>query len=274
MRQIYHIANRELKVGFRNPWAYSFMALFALFMLCLLLIQAQGYTEGYSGMTGTMLNLILYLLPLMTLLLGSFSLTAEKEEGSWALLSTYPLSTPAFLAGKYAGVAIVLLVIVTLGFGITGAAGWLASAGFDFHTYMVLLFFSCSIVLFFLAIAMLVGTLARNRWQALTIDVAIWFFAIIGWPPLLIAALGFLPYYAIKPAISALVFVNPAELARLFTVIKLGGGSILGPEYYEWVNWIKQPGGVWGYFLVSIVWIGALYLLSLLIWQRRRRSHV
>ncbi|HZG80209.1 MAG TPA: ABC transporter permease, partial [Brevibacillus sp.] len=82
---MYHIARRELKMGFRNPWSYSFLALFTLFTLALMVIQSRSYLEGYTYTTGTMLTLVLYLLPLMTILLSSFSLTAEKEEGSWQL---------------------------------------------------------------------------------------------------------------------------------------------------------------------------------------------
>lgn len=270
MIQTMHIAIREVKLGFRNPWAYSFMGLFALFMLCLLLINAQGYVQGYSGTTGTTLNLILYLLPLMSLLLGSFSLTAEKEDGSWELLSVYPISTWSFIIGKYIGLVIVLLVIVSIGFGVVGLLGLVAGFGFGLQTYLQLLAFSCSIALFFLAISLLIGTLAKNRWQALTIAVAIWFFAIIGWPPLLIAALGFMPYPVIKPAVTMLTFLNPAELSRLFTVVKLGGGAILGPEYYEWIKWIRQPAGNFGFLGTTVVWIVSVIAFSQLIWERRR----
>jgi len=268
--QTMHFAIREVKLGFRNPWAYSFMGLFAVFMLCLLLINAQGYVQGYSGITGTTLNLILYLLPLMSLLLGSFSLTAEKEDGSWELLSVYPISTWSFIFGKYIGLAALMLVIVFVGFGVAGLLGLIAGTGFGLQTYLQLLTFSCSVSSFFLAIAVLVGTLAKNRWQALTIGVAIWFFAIIGWPPLLIAALGFMPYPMIKPAVSMLTFLNPAELSRLFTVVKLGGGAILGPEYYQWIKWIRQPAGTWGFIVIAAVWIGSINSAAQFIWERRR----
>lgn len=270
MIQTVHFAIREVKLGFRNPWSYSFMGLFTLFMLCLLLINAQGYIQGYSGITGTTLNLILYLLPLMSLLLGSFSLTSEKEDGSWELLSTYPISTWSFIIGKYIGLVVVLLVIVSIGFGAASLLGLAAGSGFGLQTYLQLLAFSTSVALFFLAIALLVGTLANNRWQALTIGVSIWFFAIIGWPPLLIATLGFLPYPMIKPAVTVLTFLNPAELSRLFTVVKLGGGAILGPEYYEWIKWIKQPAGSIGFVATAVAWIGTAIAASQLIWERRR----
>lgn len=270
MNEIRYVASREMKIGFRNPWAYSFTALFALFMLAMLLINAQGYVQGYSGSSSTMLNLTLYLLPLIALMLGAFSLTGEKEEGNWELLSTYPLGTWSFLTGKYVGLATVLLAIVAFGFGLSGAAGWLLGSGFDFATYRQLIVFAASLSLFYLGVALLVGTIARNRWQALTISIGIWFFTVIAWPSLLIAVLGMMPYPWIKPAVTTLTFFNPAELTRLFTVVKLGGGSTLGPEYYDWMVWIRSPWGTPAFLGVLLIWICLALTAAYSLWERGR----
>ncbi|CAG7629520.1 hypothetical protein PAESOLCIP111_03111 [Paenibacillus solanacearum] len=267
---ILHISLRELRVGFRNPWAYSFMGLFTVFSLSLLVMNTQSYTTGYSSTTSSMLNLILYLIPLMTLLLGSFSLTSEKEEGSWQLLSTYPVSTLSFIAGKYVGLSAVLLTIISFGYGVTGMAGAIAGSGLEPGTFGLFIVFSAGLVLLFLAVALCIGTLARNRWQALTFAVAVWFFAIIGWPTLLIAMLSLMPYLWIKPLLTALTMFNPAELVRLFVVIKLGGGAALGPEYYDWIRWMQQPSGTWAFAALSIVWIGAAAWFACWIWERGR----
>lgn len=272
MKTVAVVAARELKAGFRNPWAYAFMALFAIFMLSLLLIQSQNYIEGYSGATGTLLNLILYLLPLMTLAMGAFSLTGEKEDGSWELLTTYPLSTLSFVAGKYAGLAAVMLTITAMGFGAAGLAGWAAGSGFSPAAFGQLFLFSASLTLLFLAVAMLIGTLSRNRWQALTIVVAVWFFLIIAWQPVLVAVLGAMPYLWIKPALTALTLLNPAELARLFTVVKLGGGAMLGPEYYQWIGWIRGPAGNWGFAGAAALWIGCSLFIACWFWERGRKG--
>lgn len=117
---------------------------------------------------------------------------------------------------------------------------------------------------------MLIGTLARNRWQALTIAVGVWFFTVIAWPSLLIAMLGMMPYLWIKPAITTLTFLNPAELTRLFTVVKLGGGSTLGPEYYKWMMWIRSPWGTPVFAGVMLVWIGAALAAAYGLWERGR----
>ncbi|MFC4601306.1 ABC transporter permease [Cohnella hongkongensis] len=265
------VAMREIRIGFRNPWSYSFMALFSVFSFSLLLMNASGVADGYSGVTGSMISLILYLLPLMTLLLGSFSLTAEKEEGSWQLLATYPLGTVSYIVGKYAGLAVVLLTIVAFGYGGMGAIGAVVGTGFSLNTYLLFLAFSAGLVLLFLAISMIVGSLSRNRWQAMTICVALWFFLVIGWSTILIALLGSLPYLWIKPALLILTFLNPAELVRLFVVIRLGGGAVLGPEYFEWVGWASSSGGTLIFLGGCAAMIGLSGALVCWIWERRRR---
>lgn len=267
---LFHIARREIKLGFRNPWSYSFLALFTVFTLLLLLIGAQSSGSGYTSTTGSMLNLILYLLPLMTLLIGSFSLTAEKEEGSWQLISTYPLRTLSFISGKYIGLTLVLAAIICFAYGVSGVAGAAVGNGFDLKTLGLFVVFSLLLVLLYLAVALLIGTAASNRWQALTFAVAFWFFTVIGWPTLLIAILGFLPYLWIKPALVALTFLNPAELVRLFVVVKLGGGSILGPEYYQWVEVMQKPFGSLLFAGVCLLWIAAAGGIAAWAWERGR----
>ncbi|TDQ34615.1 ABC transporter permease [Aureibacillus halotolerans] len=271
MTQIGVIVARELKLGFRNPWAYSFLVVFSLFMLSLTLINAQGYVQGYSGASSTMMNLTLYLLPLMTLMLGSFSLTAEKEEGSWSLLSTYPLTTTAFITGKYIGIAIVLLTIVSIGYGIAGIAGSMAGAAWSLDVYLLLFSFSLILTLLYLAVAFLFGALVSNRWQALTLSISIWFFSVVGWPALLISVLSFLPYGWVQPVISVVTIFNPAEFARLFAVIKLGGGSALGPEYYQWVQWVQGTKGTIAALVFFLTWMMITLECSKILWGRRGR---
>ena len=265
-----HIALREIKTGFRNPWAYSFLALFALFSLALLLIQTKNIAAGYSATTAAMLNLILYLLPLMTLIIGSFSLTAEKEDGGWELFAAYPVGTIAFIFGKFAGTAAVLLTIIAFGFGLTGLLGAAFGRGLDAAAFGMFLAFSVGLVLLYLAVALMIGTVAENRWQAMTVSVAVWFFTIVAWPALLIAGLGLLPYPWVKPAISALTIFNPAELIRLFTMINLGGGAAIGPEYYHWISWAQHPAGTAAFAAICLAWIGAALAFALLVWERRR----
>lgn len=265
-----YVANREIKLGFRNPWAYSFLILFCMFGLSLLVLNAQNVVEGFSGTTGSLLNLILYLLPLMALFIGSFSLTSEREDGAWQLLSTYPLRTSSFVIGKYLGLCCVLITIVFFGYGLMGVVSGFMGNALDLLTYGLFTMFSAGLVCMFVGVALLIGSICSNRWQALTISVSVWFFLVIAWPAMLIAILGFVPYAWVQPLLSVLTMLNPAELVRLFVVIKLGGGSILGPEYYRWVFWIQKPGGTAMFMIALCIWIALSMLIVHRIWERRR----
>lgn len=264
------IAKREVKLGFRNPWAYSFLALFTFFTLAILLTQAQAGMDGYTYAAGSLLNLVLYLLPLMTLLLGSFAVTAEREEGGWPLLATYSLSSFELLLGKYAGLCAVLLAIVSFSFGLSGVLGGVIGKHVSLPTLMFFYCSSLALVFIFLGIAVFIGALAKNRWQALTIGVGIWFVLVLAWPTLLIAVLGLLPYPLIKPAVQVLSFLNPAEMVRIFAVIRMGGGASFGPEYYQWVSWLKGWGGLAGFAGAALLWIAAALAAGTAIWERRR----
>lgn len=266
------VAKREMKLGYRNPWSYTFLLLFSFFSLALVLIQANGAynMEGYSNTVGTMMNLILYLLPLMTLLLGSFSVTSEKEEGGWQLLSTYSLSTTAFLAGKYLGVAIVLLSIVGFGYGLSGMIGSLVGQSFSLQTTLFLLLFSVGILLLYLGMAVVVGSLSKNRWQALTYSVGIWFVSVLAWPTLLISVLSYVPYTWIRPLLEILTLFNPAEFVRIFMVMQMGGGAVFGPEYFQWVDWAQRPSSSIIFLFFCLIWIVLSLGLAILTWERGR----
>lgn len=259
-------------MGFRNPWSYSFLLLFSAFSLALLLIQSnnsmglQGYTQG----TGTMMNLVLYLLPLMTMLLGSFALTTEKEDGGWALLSTYAVSSGAYLTGKFIGVIVVLLAILATGFGLFGVVGTLVGQAVTLTSLLTFVLFSVAILVLYLAVAIVIGAVAKNRWQALTFGVGIWFVTVLAWPTLLIAVLNLLPYSVIKPTLGILTLLNPAELVRVTTVTQLGGGAVFGAEYYQWIDWIKGDWGLAIAIVFALLWISGLIGLASWLWERGR----
>src|SRR5690625_4756896 len=108
---------RECKIHFRSSWAYSFIVFFTLFTAAILYLSGNISGLGsYTKTTGTLMNLLAYLLPLMTLVIGAFSLTMEKEEGSWHLLFTYPISSVGWVLGKFIGMLIVLVTILTVSF--------------------------------------------------------------------------------------------------------------------------------------------------------------
>lgn len=269
--RILTVAQREIKLGFRNSWTYSFLVLLSIFTIGILMLHSGVATSSeYTDMTGTVINMVLYLLPLITLLLGGFSVALEKEDGHWGLLSTYPITTYQFLWGKYLGLAIILLTMLFFSFGLAGMITVLFNQPLSLSTLIFFWIFSAILALVYLSISIFIGSIAKNRWQALFIGIGVWFITIVAWSLLMISTLSHLPSYKmIQPTLQVLTLMNPAEFVRVFSIMRLGAGSAFGADYDAWITWATSNSGLIIFFIVFIGWIIISIWLGGFIWNRR-----
>lgn len=263
---------KEMKIHFRSVWTYAFAIIFAVFMTAMLYVSSDVLGLGqYTNATGTMMNLIAYFLPLMTLVMGAFSLTMEKEDGSWQLLLTYPVSTLAWIMGKWIGMLIVLVVIVTSAYSVAGLVMIFVSHSLSFQTFVYLYLFGVSLVVLFLAISVVIGVLSATRWQALTVSIAIWFLFVLAWPVLLMATLHSLPFQMTLHVLQWSTMLNPMEFTRLFFTVKMGGGNVFGPQYVDWVSWIQQAESSLYFIGLVLLWLFIVMSIAVIGMERRRR---
>lgn len=264
------VIKREIKIGFRNVWTYTFLILLTLFTTAILFLQSGvDLDRGYTDTVGTVINMTLYLLPLLTLLLGGFSLTSEKEDGQWSLIYTYALPSYLFILGKWLGLVLVLSVIILSSYGVAGLLLSVFSQGMTLEIFLFSLLISLLLAITYLSMSILVGSMVRNRWQALIGGISIWFITIILWPLLMISILSQLPSYKyVQPTLQVLTVINPAELIRVFTVMKLGAGSAFGANYYKWIQLAEGPYGFVIFLLILLVLNLFILLISSVIWGR------
>lgn len=268
--RILAVAEREIKLGLRSSLSYSFLFLLSFFTTAIFLVlEGVPSTRGYTDLTGTLINITLYLLPLITLLLGGMSVTGEKERGHWGLLSTYPISGHALLWGKWIGLGAVLLVILSFSFGLAGLIAFLFGQSIPFDTLVFLWTFSVFLCLAYLSVALCFGALAKNRWQSIIAGITVWFIQILMWPTLVIGTLSHLPSYKlIQPALEAVTFLNPAELVRLFFTMRLGGGTAFGASYDQWITWVASGRGDLLFLGIWLLWIGVPLIIAGWVSQR------
>ncbi|MEH7248015.1 ABC transporter permease subunit [Neobacillus niacini] len=261
----------EWKTMTRQRSYYSFLLLWSsVFSLLFLLEGTNDSISGYTNITGTIVNIILYLLPLFMMIIGSFSITNEFENGQWDLLSTYPISIPTYFFGKFAGLFTAQSIVFTLSYGISMAIGLAARIELSIKWLLGIYLFSLFLIFIFLLLGIFFGTLARTRWKALTLTVAIWFFLIMIWPTALIAVLGLVPYTMIDVLMKIAMVVNPAEFLRIFLIIKWDSGAIFG-ESYDSIVHLFQSGASWFILFVYLIgYLTLLFTLSFFILKRRQ----
>ena len=77
------IAKQELTINIRNKWTLIFAAVFSVLVLAIsyfgLLTAGSIGFQGFTRTSASLLNLVLYIVPLVALVMGTLSFTSEKS---------------------------------------------------------------------------------------------------------------------------------------------------------------------------------------------------
>ncbi|GGK27036.1 hypothetical protein GCM10010965_19760 [Caldalkalibacillus thermarum] len=265
----------ELKIALRQMWGYMFVAIMLVFALAIWLIQlgiGDAAIASYTQAAGAMINLLLYIVPLFALLTGSFSVAGEWEDGRWSLLASYPISSFSFLLGKFIALSLLLSAYSMLVLGLFSLLGVIFDRPVASTLFMAAIIFAILLSVLFLALAIMVGAVSKNRWQAFSMSVGLWFVLIIAWPVVVLAMVNQLPYLWTQPALEILTMLNPAELVRLYTTVHHGGGYMFGPHYYDWMSWIHSPFGTLQFAGIALLWCGIHLGVGIYFWEKKRNA--
>ncbi|MDQ0215524.1 Cu-processing system permease protein [Oikeobacillus pervagus] len=253
---LFTVTRHEWKMSMRSRWMMIFAFLFTVLAAIILFFgneTAKSGYEGFSRMTANLLNLSLFLIPLLTLLIGSLLFSGEKEDGRLALLMTYPISPFSLIAGKYTGLFLSLSIVLLLGYSVSGIL-LLFFGGAAFSLLLLFFFLSLFLTMMFLSISMLIGVLANSRLHALGLGIFCWAFFVLFYEFIIMALTTMAPPNSVLPILTISVFLNPVELIRVFTVIFLGSGTVFGPTIYDFTIWAESGWGTFMFFVSCLLW--------------------
>lgn len=228
IRQLAIMGHLEYRLALRSRWAYALAGLFALFGLMLATFSGSAVgPEGIERFVASLASLAVYLIPLAALAFGYDTVVGRDDEGWLAVVFSLPVSRWQVVVGSYFGRALVLACATIIGFSVVGAilirdhgvTAWSA-----FATFLVA---AVGLGLAFLAIAVLVSSLARAKTHALGLVLIIWLWFILIHD---LIALGVVAALSLPEAVlTGLVLANPADVFRVIVLSQLGttaGGGI------------------------------------------------
>lgn len=211
------IARKEIRDALRNRWFILYAISFAALSLGLSSIALAGTGKfgiaGFGRTAASLVNLVLLIVPLMSLTLGAATLAGERERGTLETLLAQPLGRAEVLIGKFLGLAVALLAALATGYGTTGAV--LAARGAPGDPVQFFSIFGLSVLLGWamLSVGIAISCLARKTTLALGIAIFAWLtFVFLGDLGLMGGALTF------KLTTSELL---AASLSNPLTVFKL-----------------------------------------------------
>lgn len=224
------LARHELRVVLRSRWVAVYAALFALLAsgvsyFGLAVIEFTGF-QSFDRTAVSLLNLVLYLVPLATLLMAVQSF--RSEGGMTEQLLAEPVTRVEMALGKLAGLGGAHLLATLLGFGVPGILIGARLGVRGLPAYLALVGFTVLLGFVFLALSSFLTLLAGRGLRAYAVVLVVWFVLVLFFD-LLVIGLTFVlpPAWATRLAITA-VFANPIDAARVATLLAIAGKELFG----------------------------------------------
>jgi len=224
------IAAQEIKLNARNKWMVTFAGAFGALSLAvsyfgMVTVGAVGI-QNFTRTTASLLNLVLYLVPLVSLIMATLSFSGEK--GTTELLFSQPISRGDILTGKLAGLFACTAGATCIGFGLAGVviAARAGSEG-SLH-YAAFVGLALLLALVFLSLGSMIAILSANRVKAVGTALFLWFFFVVFYDLLAIGATFLFKERTANLFIFFSLFGNPVDLVRVTSLINLGGTTVFG----------------------------------------------
>ncbi|MYL16044.1 ABC transporter permease [Halorubrum distributum] len=221
LRHVFVVAVTEYRLAVRSRWALALTALFVVFGGVMLTFSGSAVgPAGAERVVASLTSLAAYLVPLAALALGYDAIVGREEEGWLAVVFSLPVRRSEVVAGTYLGRLAVLAGATVLGFGFSGALIVREFGVGSLSAFLGFLGGTVGVGAAFLAVALLLSTVAREKTHALgaALLVWVWFVLVHDLLALGIVAATELP----DAALSALVLSNPVSAFRVFVLSGLG----------------------------------------------------
>lgn len=240
---VWMICRQEFTLNRRNRWVVSFAVLFAT--LTLMVAWFGMVTSGYSGFqdftrtSASIINLGGFLIPLFALLLGVFSFITNSDY--LEIMVTQPVSRTQVLMGKYLGLVLTVLWTSLLGFGLPGVLIALVIGVVGAENYLLVVFYSCLLATIFTGLSVLISLVARRRQLALGIALGVWIFCEVVYGLLMLGTTLYLPASVLETTLLVGLLGNPVDLARVLSLLEVGGPHLFGPAGATLVKLAGSP---------------------------------
>ena len=224
------IARQELIVNIRNRWTLVFASLFGILVLAisyfgLITAGAVGF-QGFARTSASLLNLVLFVIPLVSLLMGTMSFTSDKRTSE--LLFSQPVTRTEILTGKLLGLFAAILIATLIGFGLAGLVIAFETGPEGSLRYPVLVALSLVLALIFLILSALVAILCQRKSVAFGASLFLWFFFVLLYDLLVLGGTFLVRERTANTLLFTSLLGNPVDMVRVASLIALDGKEIFG----------------------------------------------
>jgi len=260
MRNLWIIADKEIRDGLRNRWILATTLLLAALALTLTFLgSVPTGTVGASRLAVTIVSLsslTIFLVPLIALLLAYDAVVGEFDRGTLLLLLSYPVARWQVVIGKFLGHLAILAFATAVGYG-AAAGALLVTEGHvtGLATFAGMIGSSILLGAVFVAIGYFISAIVRDRGLAGGLAIGVWLLFVLIYDMALLGLLVVDKGRVISAGmLDVLLLLNPADAFRVLNLTGSGGVS-----QFAGMAGLSEDAG-----LSPAVLVGALLLWTLL----------
>lgn len=239
------VAREEYRRALETRWLFAFTGLFAAMVLGVsyfgLVQSGEVGFQGFARVTLSLLNLVLFTVPLTGLVLGVGSVAGSAE--TLPLLLAQPVGRLEVLAGKYLGLVAALGAAQALGFGAGGLIVALQAGPEQIRGFVVLTAVSLVLGSLSLAAALALASILADRVKALAAAIFLWLVLVVAYDLAVLGATALLRGLPLQSVLFPALLLNPVDLSRVLVTLAVGSGALFGPTSAVLVKFLGGPGG-------------------------------
>ena len=209
----------ELRDVLRSRWVLAYALFFAVLTDALL-----RFGGGGSQVVLSLLNVVLILLPLVSLLFGVLYLYNARDFTE--LMLAQPVRRGALFAGLYGG------LFVPLALGFAGGVGlpflWHAMPPGVLGSLVRLVLAGVMLTACFLALAFVIATRFEDKARGLGAALVLWLLLAVAYDGLVLLVVYTFSAYPLEGPMIVLSLLNPVSLARVLLLLTLDVAALLG----------------------------------------------
>jgi Cu-processing system permease protein len=259
------IARHEMIIMIRSRWLGLFALAFGGLALAIsyfgLVTGGIVGFQGFSRTSASLLNLVLYVIPLVALVMGTLSFTSDKIASE--LLFSQPVTRTEILPGKLTGLFLALVMATLWGFGTAGVVIALKTSGEGALRYPLVVGLAIVLELIFLCLAALTALICQRKSKAIGVALFLWFFFVIFYDLIVIGGTFLLKERTANTFVFLSLFGNPVDMVRVASLIVLNGKEIFGAAGAALVRFVGGSSALVALMVaLLVVWIAAPIIIA------------
>ena len=252
--------NRIVKIIVGDIFKNKIVLAYTLILAILSWTSFSLEDNSAKGML-TILNIILFTVPLVSILFGTIYLYNSSE--FIELLLSQPIQRKKIWSSLFIALSLTMMAAFLIGAGIPLMVYAPDSSGF------MMIIVGCLISVIFVALAFLCSIITRDKAKGIGFAIMTWLFFALIFDGMVLFLLFQLSEYPIENAMVAVTAFSPIDLARIQILLHLDVSTMMGYTGAIFKDFFGTTVGLLISFVLLCLWIFVPYIISLVKFKHK-----